>query len=137
MLIIILKLGTRLFCSCSLGLVTMISMGEIQDGCTMIKVYVAHYAFVQLLKMHQTLIVSSHNILMLIYLSIYIYISSLISAFDRGSIDQRSTHSTNSSSASIEEGEKIPFNTILFALASMANNGRPFLHLDRFTSDLP
>ena len=79
-------------------------MGEIQDGCTMIKVYVAHYAFVQLLKMHQTLIVSSHNILMLIYLSIYIYISSLISAFDRGSIDQRSTHSTNSSSASIEEG---------------------------------
>ena len=39
MLIIILQIGTRLFCSSSLGLVTLISMGEIQDGCTVIKVY--------------------------------------------------------------------------------------------------
>ena len=40
MLIIILKKGTRLFCSSSLGLVTLISTGEIQDGCTVIKVYI-------------------------------------------------------------------------------------------------
>ena len=39
MLTIILKLGTRLFCSSSLGLVTLIAMGEIQDGCTVITVY--------------------------------------------------------------------------------------------------
>ena len=39
MLIIILQLGTRLFFSSSLGLVTLISMREIQDGCTVIKVY--------------------------------------------------------------------------------------------------
>ena len=36
---IILQLGTRLVCFSGLGLVTLISMGEIQDGCTMIKVY--------------------------------------------------------------------------------------------------
>ena len=39
MLIIILQIGTRLFCSSSLDLVTLISMGEIHDGCTMIKVH--------------------------------------------------------------------------------------------------
>ena len=39
MLIIILQIGTRLFRSSSLGLVTLISMGEIQDGCTMIMFY--------------------------------------------------------------------------------------------------
>ena len=33
------KIGTRLFCSSSLGLVTLISAGQIQDGCTVIKVY--------------------------------------------------------------------------------------------------
>ena len=38
-LIVILHLGTRFFCSSSLGLVTLTSMGKNQDGCTMIKVY--------------------------------------------------------------------------------------------------
>ena len=38
-IIIILQIGTRLFCSSSLGMVTLISMGENQDGYTMIKVY--------------------------------------------------------------------------------------------------
>ena len=42
MLIIILQKGTRLFCSSSHGLVTLISMGETQDGCTMVKVYNVH-----------------------------------------------------------------------------------------------
>ena len=35
--IIILLTGTRLFCSSRLDLVTLISMGKIQDGCNMIK----------------------------------------------------------------------------------------------------
>ena len=41
MLIIILQLGTRLFFYSTLGLatVTLISMGKIQNGCTVIKVY--------------------------------------------------------------------------------------------------
>ena len=39
MLIIILKIGNRLFCSSSLGLVTLISMGKFKMACTMIKVY--------------------------------------------------------------------------------------------------
>ena len=40
MLIIILQMGTSPFCSSSLSLdYTLISMGEIQDGCTMTKVY--------------------------------------------------------------------------------------------------
>ena len=39
MLKIILQIGTRLFCSSSLGFVTLIPTGEIQDGCTMIKVF--------------------------------------------------------------------------------------------------
>ena len=34
-----LQLGTRLFCSSSLLLVASLSMGEIQDSCTVIKVY--------------------------------------------------------------------------------------------------
>ena len=34
-----LQLGTRLFRSSSLGLVTLVSMGEIQDDCTVIKIY--------------------------------------------------------------------------------------------------
>ena len=42
-MLIILQLRTRLFCASSLGLVALISMGEIQDGCTRIKVY-RHYA---------------------------------------------------------------------------------------------
>ena len=35
----IMQIGTRLFCSSSLVSVTLISMGKIQDGCTIIKIH--------------------------------------------------------------------------------------------------
>ena len=39
MLITILQIGTRLLCSSSLGSVTLISMGDFQDGCRSIDLY--------------------------------------------------------------------------------------------------
>ena len=41
--IIIFQIGTRLFCSSNLGLVTLISKREFPDDCTLIKVYIGLY----------------------------------------------------------------------------------------------
>ena len=43
-----LQQGTRLRCSSSLGLVTVIPMVEIKDGCAVIKVYKGHGTYLTL-----------------------------------------------------------------------------------------